>query len=184
MRCSWVMPRLRKSTHSQHRFHIYWLSLRVRQAANCVLFFSWFSYRVNRTYLFAALGPLGFALSQASQIGISVWLQNWASTENSGDQPSVGTLLGVYAALVALYIICDTGVNLVILVSAGIRAARILHRNLLQTVMRLPMRYTYDLDEHSLSIQQGHCKEQTANLHFCYFIHALLSQYSFFDTTP
>ncbi|KAF9980590.1 Multidrug resistance-associated protein 1, partial [Mortierella antarctica] len=98
-------------------------------------------YAKATTYLFAFLGPLGFAMSQASQIGISIWLQNWASTENNGDQASVGTLLGVYAALVALYILCDTGVNLIILVSAGIRAARILHRNLLQTVMRLPMSF-------------------------------------------
>ncbi|CAO3567298.1 unnamed protein product [Mortierella alpina] len=98
-------------------------------------------YAQATTYFFAALGPLGFALSQASQIGISIWLQNWASTENSGDQASVGTLLGVYAALVAMYILCDMSVNLVILVSGGIRAARILHRNLLQTVMRLPMSF-------------------------------------------
>ncbi|KAF9944130.1 Multidrug resistance-associated protein 1, partial [Mortierella alpina] len=98
-------------------------------------------YAQATTYFFAALGPIGFALSQASQIGISIWLQNWASTENSGDQASVGTLLGVYAALVAMYILCDMGVNLIILVSGGIRAARILHRNLLQTVMRLPMSF-------------------------------------------
>ncbi|KAF9285855.1 Multidrug resistance-associated protein 1 [Mortierella alpina] len=160
------------------------LIMEEKAAEGSVGFAVFMGYAKATTYLFAALGPLGFALSQASQIGISVWLQNWASTENSGDQPSVGTLLGVYAALVALYIVCDTGVNLVILVSAGIRAARILHRNLLQTVMRLPMRYAYDPDEHSLSIQQGYCKEQSTNLHFCDFIHTLLSQYSFFDTTP
>ncbi|KAI1319685.1 Multidrug resistance-associated protein 1 [Mortierella claussenii] len=93
------------------------------------------------TYFYSLLCILGFLMSQATQMGINIWLQNWASEEGSNGQPSVGKFLSVYGALVALYVFFDMGANLVILALAGIRATRILHSNLLENVMRLPMSF-------------------------------------------
>lgn len=83
---------------------------------------------------------MGFILSQTTQIGVNVWLQEWASQAGTPDQFSVGVFLGVYAVLVALYVMLDFGVNFIIFVSGGIRASRIIHRTLLDNVIRLPMR--------------------------------------------
>ncbi|KAF9207605.1 Canalicular multispecific organic anion transporter 2 [Haplosporangium sp. Z 27] len=91
------------------------------------------------TYLFSILCALGFIFSQSSQIGINIWLQTWASQEGEDGQPSVGKFLGVYAALVILYIIFDLGANSIVFVLGGVRAARIMHENLLKNVLRLPM---------------------------------------------
>ncbi|KAG0197422.1 hypothetical protein BGX28_009094 [Mortierella sp. GBA30] len=92
------------------------------------------------TYFFSFLSAFGIALSQASQIGISVWLQNWVSKERSGNH-SVGMLFGVYALLLAVYVFLDISVNVVVFAVAGVRAARILHRNLLESILRLPMSF-------------------------------------------
>ncbi|KAF8920944.1 Multidrug resistance-associated protein 1, partial [Haplosporangium bisporale] len=76
-----------------------------------------------------------------SQIGISLWLQRWASREGTDRQDSIGAFLGVYAALVILYAGLDITVNLIIFIQAGYRASTLMHNNLLQRVLRLPMSF-------------------------------------------
>ncbi|KAF9972832.1 Multidrug resistance-associated protein 1 [Modicella reniformis] len=90
------------------------------------------NYAEAATWLYAFLSLLGFICSQATQIGVSIWLQEWVSQVGSSSQPSIGVFLGVYAGLVALYILFDLGVNLIIFVAAGIRASRIMHDALLE----------------------------------------------------
>ena len=81
-----------------------------------------------------------FILSQASQIGISTWLQTYASNVGTDRQHSLGLFFGAYAALVFLYFLLDISVNIIVFVGAGLRASRILHETLLDRVLRLPMR--------------------------------------------
>ncbi|KAF9918677.1 Multidrug resistance-associated protein 1 [Lobosporangium transversale] len=93
------------------------------------------------SYILSVLSALGFVGSQASQISISIWLKEWAGQEGRGEQSSVPKFLGVYAAFVALYILFDLGANVIILALGGVRATRVLHDNLLDNVMRLPMSF-------------------------------------------
>ncbi|KAF9183410.1 hypothetical protein BGZ50_004257 [Haplosporangium sp. Z 11] len=111
------------------------------------------SYVKAATYFYSILSILGFVLSQAAQIAINLWLQNWVSQEVDGHQASLSKFFGVYAALVVTYISMDIGVNLVIFIGAGIRATRLLHNTLLERIMRLPMsvgrivnRFSTDMD--------------------------------------
>ncbi|KAF8933345.1 Multidrug resistance-associated protein 1 [Dissophora ornata] len=98
-------------------------------------------YAKAATYTYSVMSAMGFVLSQASQIGINLWLQDWASKEGTGDQPSVGKFLGVYATLVVLYASLDMGVNLTVFIGGGVRSSRILHDALLERVLRLPMSF-------------------------------------------
>ncbi|KAF9326067.1 Multidrug resistance-associated protein 1 [Podila minutissima] len=93
------------------------------------------------TYIYSFLGIILFVFSQASQIGINLWLQRWAGREGTDRQDSIGAFLGVYAALVVLYIGLDVSVNLIIFIQAGYRASTLMHNNLLQRVLRLPMSF-------------------------------------------
>ncbi|KAF9358684.1 hypothetical protein BGX34_008810, partial [Mortierella sp. NVP85] len=98
-------------------------------------------YAKAATWSYSFLSIVGFILSQATQIGVNVWLQEWASQAGTPDQFSVGVFLGVYAVLVALYVMLDFGVNFIVFVSGGIRASRIIHTTLLDNVIRLPMSF-------------------------------------------
>lgn len=98
-------------------------------------------FSTYRTYIYSFLGIILFVLSQASQIGINLWLQRWAGREDTDRQDSIGAFLGVYAALVVLYIGLDVSVNLIIFIQAGYRASALMHNNLLQQVLRLPMSF-------------------------------------------
>ncbi|KAG0073766.1 Multidrug resistance-associated protein 1, partial [Podila epicladia] len=93
------------------------------------------------TYIYSFLGIILFVFSQASQIGINLWLQRWAGREGTERQDSIGAFLGVYAALVVLYIGLDVSVNLIIFIQAGYRASTLMHNKLLQRVLRLPMSF-------------------------------------------
>ncbi|KAF9367024.1 Multidrug resistance-associated protein 1, partial [Podila verticillata] len=75
------------------------------------------------------------------RIGINLWLQRWASREGTDRQDSIGAFLGVYAALVILYMSLDITINWVIFVQVGLRASALMHNNLLQRVLRLPMSF-------------------------------------------
>ncbi|KAF8930478.1 Canalicular multispecific organic anion transporter 2 [Dissophora ornata] len=98
-------------------------------------------YVKSATYLYSFLSLFLYMLSQASQIGINVWMQHWASKQETYQQDSVGTFLGVFAALVIAYMSLDVSVNLIIFVGAGVRSSRLLHDNLLNRVLRLPMSF-------------------------------------------
>lgn len=98
-------------------------------------------YCENRSYLYSFLSFLIYILSQASQIGVNVWLQHWSSRSEASQRDGVPTFLGVYATLVLCYMASDIGVNLIIFVGAGIRSSRLLHDRLADKVLRLPMSF-------------------------------------------
>jgi hypothetical protein len=73
-----------------------------------------------------------FILSQASQIGISTWLQTYADNLGTDRQQSLGMFFGAYGALVLLYFGLDITVNILIFAGAD---------TLLEKVLRLPMSF-------------------------------------------
>ncbi|KAG0221460.1 Multidrug resistance-associated protein 1 [Mortierella sp. GBA43] len=108
------------------------------------------SYARAATWFFAILSILGFIFSQATQIGVNLWLEKWAGAP---DQYPLGVFLGVYGALVACYIVLDLGVNMTIFILGGIRASTVIHNRLLDRMLRLPMsvgrivnRFSSDMD--------------------------------------
>ncbi|KAI1293280.1 Canalicular multispecific organic anion transporter 2 [Mortierella claussenii] len=98
-------------------------------------------YVRSATYWYSFLSLFLYILSQASQIGINVWMQHWANQSESYQRSSAGTFLGVFAALVVSYMCLDIGVNLIIFRGAGVRSSTLLHDKLLYKVLHLPMSF-------------------------------------------
>ncbi|KAG0052208.1 Multidrug resistance-associated protein 1 [Gryganskiella cystojenkinii] len=98
-------------------------------------------YVKSATYLYSFLSLFLYMMSQASQIGINVWLQHWSNRQDTAQQGSVGEFLGVFAALVASYMSLDISVNLIIFIGAGVHSSNFMHSNLLTNVLRLPMSF-------------------------------------------
>ncbi|KAG0071220.1 Canalicular multispecific organic anion transporter 2 [Linnemannia elongata] len=98
-----------------------------------------------------------FILAQICFVGTSLWLKYWikrtqesqdlisnASSDNdtrTGEPPSVGLFLGVYALLTFLYVLLYVIVSYLTFAQARIRASELLHRNFLTKIMRLPMSF-------------------------------------------
>ncbi|KAG0279577.1 Multidrug resistance-associated protein 1 [Linnemannia exigua] len=80
-----------------------------------------------------------FIFSQAVQLGISVWLQKWTERPYENQLAHLGLFLGVYAAMVVAYASSDVLVHYIVFVTSGLRAATLLHNNLLERIIRLPM---------------------------------------------
>ncbi|KAF9156049.1 hypothetical protein BG015_007466 [Linnemannia schmuckeri] len=99
------------------------------------------AYFKSASYLYSFLSFFIHILSQASQIGVNVWLQHWSSRSEASQRDSVPLFLGVYATLVLCYMVSDIGVNLIIFVGAGIRSSRLLHDRLADKILRLPMSF-------------------------------------------
>ncbi|KAG0284522.1 hypothetical protein BGZ98_005894, partial [Dissophora globulifera] len=98
-------------------------------------------YLKSATYLYSFLSLFLYVLSQASQIGINVWMQHWATKQDADQQDAVGVFLGVFAVLVVAYMSFDISVNLIIFIGAGVRSSRLMHDKLLEKVLRLPMSF-------------------------------------------
>lgn len=81
-------------------------------------------------------------LSQAASVGTNLWLKHWSSqNQDHGTNRSVWFYLGIYAAIgwsSTLFAMIQT---LVLWVYCAIRSARVLHAQMLETVMRSPMSY-------------------------------------------
>ncbi|KAH7046369.1 hypothetical protein BKA57DRAFT_537240 [Linnemannia elongata] len=99
------------------------------------------AYFKSASYLYSFLSFFIYILSQASQIGVNIWLQHWSSRSEASQRDGVPLFLGVYAILVLCYMASDIGVNLIIFVGAGIRSSRLLHDRLADKVLRLPMSF-------------------------------------------
>ncbi|KAG0219752.1 Multidrug resistance-associated protein 1 [Mortierella sp. NVP41] len=99
------------------------------------------AYFKSASYLYSFLSLFIYLLSQASQIGVSVWLQHWSTRSETIQRESLSTFLGVYAILVLCYMSSDIGVNLIIFLGGGIRSSRLLHDRLADRVLRLPMAF-------------------------------------------
>ncbi|KAF9972815.1 Multidrug resistance-associated protein 1 [Actinomortierella ambigua] len=98
-----------------------------------------FMYAKACSLLYAFMAPFGFVASQAFQVGASKWLEVWSGAEDRSS--NIEKYLGVYAALVAGYILFDIFVNWSIFCLAGIRASRDLHKNLISKILTLPMSF-------------------------------------------
>ncbi|KAK5801846.1 P-loop containing nucleoside triphosphate hydrolase protein [Linnemannia elongata] len=99
------------------------------------------SYAKAASY-FLSFSSIGlFILSQAIQLGISIWLQRWTERTFENQLANLGLFLGVYAAMVVAYASSDVLVHYIVFVTSGLRAATLLHNNLLARIIRLPMHF-------------------------------------------
>ncbi|KAF9107853.1 hypothetical protein BGX29_004457 [Mortierella sp. GBA35] len=105
------------------------------------------SWNVYKTYLRAAsyrnaiFGLFLLLTAQACQIGTNIWLKHWTTIGSDGRENSPALFLGVYAALVFTYMMLHMVVTFVTMVLAGIRASRLLHDQLLTSILHLPMSF-------------------------------------------
>ncbi|CAO3692121.1 unnamed protein product [Rhizopus stolonifer] len=82
------------------------------------------------------------SLSQLASVGTNVWLKHW-STENqdSGNNDRVWFYLGIYALIGWSATLLSMVQTLVLWVYCAIRSARILHTDMLNSVIRSPMSF-------------------------------------------
>ncbi|KAF9904483.1 hypothetical protein EC991_002643 [Linnemannia zychae] len=99
------------------------------------------SYSKAASYFLSFSSMALFVFSQAMQLGISVWLQKWTERPFDNQLVHLGMFLGVYAAMVVAYASSDVVVHYIVFVTSGLRAATLLHNNLLARIIRLPMHF-------------------------------------------
>ncbi|KAF9942250.1 hypothetical protein BGZ67_002583 [Mortierella alpina] len=103
---------------------------------------SWNVYKIYAkaaSYKWSIAVVILFVTAQAVQIGTNLWLKHWASVAGTGED--VGMFLGVYGALIFIFMLLNVGSSYVAMVLAAIRASTRLHDRLLTTMMRLPMSF-------------------------------------------
>ncbi|KAF9359131.1 hypothetical protein BGX26_000075 [Mortierella sp. AD094] len=85
---------------------------------------------------------LSMILSQTASISTSLWLTHWSS-DNDRDEGVSSPLfyIGVYAALGFSYSILTVFQSIILQVYCGIRSARVLHQEMLHSVLRSPMMF-------------------------------------------
>ncbi|KAG0203496.1 hypothetical protein BGX28_004249 [Mortierella sp. GBA30] len=98
------------------------------------------TYAKAASYRWSVIVILMFVVGQACQIGTNVWLKQWASVAGTSDD-NAGKFLGVYGALIVIYIVLNVVSCYVAMVLAAIRASTRLHERLLTKIMRLPMSF-------------------------------------------
>ncbi|KAF9179056.1 Canalicular multispecific organic anion transporter 2 [Haplosporangium sp. Z 767] len=81
-----------------------------------------------------------FMVIQSCHIGTNIWLQQWVEVVNDSTH-SVGYYMGIYAVLVIICMLLIVWTSYTTMVSAGVRASKRLHNNLLNNVLRLPMSF-------------------------------------------
>lgn len=82
------------------------------------------------------------ALSQMSSIGTNLWLKHWSSeNQNTGNNDRVWFYLGIYALIGCSSTLLSIIQPLILWVYCAIRSARILHANMLESVVRSPMAF-------------------------------------------
>ncbi|KAF9109212.1 hypothetical protein BGX27_007863 [Mortierella sp. AM989] len=81
-----------------------------------------------------------FVVIETCQVGTNTWLQNWVKVAETSVH-GVGYFMGIYAVLVITYMLLVVWTSYTTMVSAGVRAAELLHNRLLKNVLRLPMSF-------------------------------------------
>ncbi|KAF9112024.1 hypothetical protein BGX27_004109 [Mortierella sp. AM989] len=85
---------------------------------------------------------LSMILSQTASISTSLWLTHWSRDNDHGDGVSSPLFyIGVYAALGLSYSILTVFQAIILQVYCGIRSARVLHQEMLHSVLRSPMMF-------------------------------------------
>ncbi|KAF9206079.1 Multidrug resistance-associated protein 1 [Haplosporangium sp. Z 27] len=81
-----------------------------------------------------------FVVMDVCQIGTNVWLEEWVQNANTSVH-GIGYYMGIYAALVVIFMFLVVWTSYTTMVTAGVRAAELLHDRLLKNVLRLPMSF-------------------------------------------
>lgn len=85
---------------------------------------------------------LSMVLSQSASISTSLWLTHWSSDNDSGKgAKSPMYYIGVYALLGISYSLLTVFQSIILQVYCGIRSARVLHQDMLHSVLRSPMSF-------------------------------------------
>ncbi|KAF9093229.1 hypothetical protein BGX29_010035 [Mortierella sp. GBA35] len=85
---------------------------------------------------------LSMVLSQSASISTSLWLTHWSSDNDSGKGVSSPMYyIGVYAILGFSYSLLTVFQAIILQVHCGIRSARVLHSDMLHSVLRSPMSF-------------------------------------------
>ncbi|OAQ30743.1 ATP-binding cassette transporter 1 [Linnemannia elongata AG-77] len=85
---------------------------------------------------------LSMVLSQSASISTSLWLTHWSSDNDSGNGVnSPMYYIGVYALLGFSYSLLTVFQSIILQVYCGIRSARVLHQDMLHSVLRSPMSF-------------------------------------------
>ncbi|KAF8928276.1 hypothetical protein BGZ58_009765 [Dissophora ornata] len=94
------------------------------------------SYRSVILYIVSML------FSQGASISTSLWLTHWSSDNDSGNtEHSTMYYIGVYAALGMSYSLLTVFQSIILQVFCAIRSARVLHEEMLLSVLRSPMMF-------------------------------------------
>ncbi|KAG1554327.1 hypothetical protein G6F51_000001 [Rhizopus arrhizus] len=82
------------------------------------------------------------SLSQLASVGTNLWLKHWSSAnQETGNNDRVWFYLGIYALIGWSSTILSMIQTLVLWVYCAIRSARVLHSEMLETVIRSPMSF-------------------------------------------
>ncbi|KAK3829999.1 MAG: multi drug resistance-associated protein MRP [Linnemannia gamsii] len=85
---------------------------------------------------------LSMVLSQSASISTSLWLTHWSSDNDSGKGTNNPMYyIGVYALLGFSYSLLTVFQSIILQVYCGIRSARVLHQDMLHSVLRSPMSF-------------------------------------------
>ncbi|KAG0054044.1 hypothetical protein BGZ83_012033 [Gryganskiella cystojenkinii] len=85
---------------------------------------------------------LSMVLSQTASISTSLWLTHWSSDSDAGKGVNSPLFyIGVYAALGMSYSLLTVFQSIILQVHCGIRSARVLHQDMLHSVLRSPMMF-------------------------------------------
>ncbi|KAG0042983.1 Multidrug resistance-associated protein 1, partial [Gryganskiella cystojenkinii] len=105
---------------------------------------SWHVYKIYlgaASYHYSIAVVLMLIAAQGCQIGTNIWLEHWTNVAPDGSENSPAKFLGVYAALIVVYMTMNMVLTYVAMVKAGLRASERLHVYLLENIMRLPMSF-------------------------------------------
>ncbi|KAG0343296.1 hypothetical protein BG000_000015 [Podila horticola] len=83
---------------------------------------------------------VSMVLSQAASIATSLWLTYWSSKNDTGNnRDSPMFYIGIYALLGVTYAMLTVFQAIILQVHCGIRSARVMHQEMLHSVLRSPM---------------------------------------------
>ncbi|KAF9975165.1 Multidrug resistance-associated protein 1 [Actinomortierella ambigua] len=81
-----------------------------------------------------------FIFQQGCQTGTNLWLKHWIAVVTDAKQ-TLGYFMGIYSALIVVYMLLTIWSSWVTMAVAGVRASKYLHNALLNNVLRLPMSF-------------------------------------------
>ncbi|KAF8934648.1 hypothetical protein BGZ52_003729 [Haplosporangium bisporale] len=83
---------------------------------------------------------MSLVLSQTASIATSLWLTYWSSRNDTGNNTDSPIFyIGIYALLGATYAVLTVFQAIILQVYCGIRSARVMHQEMLRSVLRSPM---------------------------------------------